>query len=152
MSDRFKFRAWDGMHMYYSSVSDLVDEVLTEGEGGSMFALSEYNYRKPEWLMQCTGLKDRNGTLIFEGDILRFPAKDQWEETSFYAMEVFYHDNNAAPMRQVGLCLGRNHFYGNICGCSNMATLIPKWTEQLEIIGNIYEGLHSGENTDILKK
>ena len=42
----------------------------------------------PQTVRQCTGLTDKNGKLIFEGDLLRFTSDDG--EHSTY--EVFYDD------------------------------------------------------------
>ena len=96
-------------------------------------------------LMQYTGLKDKNGNEIYEGDILRTPAKNDYEKTNFYAHEIFYHDNDSCD-RHVGFQMNRLHFYGAICGARNYETrLMPKVTNQMEIIGNIYE------NPDLLE-
>jgi len=70
-ADRFQFRAWDGEKMVYNfivarpQICDLLG-IMTDEE----FAVETFN-SITEWkVMQCTGLKDNSGVLIYEGDII----------------------------------------------------------------------------------
>ena len=93
---------------------------------------------------QFTGIYDMYGVEIFEGDLLRIPAKEKWEKTNYVAYEVFFHDNDCADVH-IGWQMNRTRFQGNVCGTSEFPRMMPKNTNKMEVIGNIHE------NKDLLK-
>lgn len=69
IKDRFKFRAWDPVKKEY------YDEfyLMSNGDGVIYSPVEEDGNEDRLLIEQCTGLKDVNGNLIFEGDLLMDP-------------------------------------------------------------------------------
>lgn len=114
-----KFRAWDKINgMVYNPAF----QVLSAGQ----FEINrcfEQDYPK---FMQYTGLKDKNGKEVYEGDIVK-----DWENIDLY--EVVWNRRYA--------CFELNRLtFGNDTGQE-----IDNSHLDLEIIGNIYE------NKDLLE-
>ena len=61
--DRFKFRAW---HEGFID-KNIEPQMLFDERIGDCLT---FKRNQPVTLMQCTGLKDKNGKLIFEGDVV----------------------------------------------------------------------------------
>lgn len=122
--------AWVCRNIHFNEIIrvELTDEMLLSG------------YR-PSWITteNCeviakilpTGLKDKNGVEIYEGDILLYYWKSIWgdrsEVSKFY--EVVF-DGGAFKQKEKG---------------DRSADLWEEWSE-LEVLGNIYE------NPDLLSK
>jgi len=107
-----KYRAWDGKGFYYFEVG------------------SEQVVGADDILEQYTGLKDKNGKEIYEGDILNPEEND---DAYLYSTVIFKHgcfgymasDGDFIP-------LGRNQYYFDIRGGAHQS-------HKLLIIGNIRE-------------
>ena len=113
-----KFRAWlkkeQKMDNYIDHISWLEDELYCIGDGITYMVSAEDLV-----LMQSTGMVDRNGNIIFEGDIVKM-AKDVYSEPTYY--EVVRHRGGAYRLES------KQH------GCE----LWLRHTD-CEVVGNIYE-------------
>ena len=125
MQDRFKFRAWnkvdnkmvieDGVEFAFHSREYQDNPIIVEGK---------------IVLMQCTGLKDKNGKLIYEGDVVN-GAKMNCGVICDNICVVEW-DHEITGFKPINI-------YDCDCGIYNDAN-------HMEIIGKIYE------NRELLEK
>lgn len=119
MQDRFKFRIWDKKQKKLAYPNDnpyhnmeMVNYLLFVNNSNLKWDINNYE------LMQCTGLKDKNGELIYEGDIVKLYNQNY---------KIIYEQRGA----YFGLYISKNETY--------YLNDINTQTSNMEIIGNIYE-------------
>ncbi|EIV1156463.1 hypothetical protein L7C65_002796 [Listeria monocytogenes] len=114
-----EFRAWD-KEVKEMDYNPSVIEIWQNKPINEQFRLE--SEEKLVW-MQYTGLKDKNGKKIFEGDIVDISVYDRLDWSSIKGKVVFL--NGAWLVEDVG------HF----------AITLQSETNEIEIIGNVHENL-----------
>jgi uncharacterized phage protein (TIGR01671 family) len=141
MNDRFKFRGyWYNDCLKEWRVYDNPQFITGDGTAQIWYDTEAGAY--PELpsdaelhLCQCTGLKDKNGKLIYEGDIVN----QIYEDGTINKCEVVYN-NCSFQFKHIE---DKNKNYINTPMYCYAINYLGHYTEKrLEVIGNIYQDSH----------
>ena len=136
MQNRFKFRVWHKKRKKMYEVLHLHTETLTNGgewvtaKGFNIITQQDIHINiepKDGVIMQCTGLKDKNGKLIYEADIVRFKDNITINGSKTH-ISVIEHNEAFNAFMYHAECMG-------------LYTVNKAQNEKfnIEVIGNIYE-------------
>ncbi len=139
MEDRFKFRVWEVKNNKYRTrcqhladmTIDIETGLLLYGEGMEIYGDESMSYI----LEQCTGLKDKNGKLVFEGDILLIKSE---------VYEHYYSEPVEKEYRH--LVRWRENQTGYYPFCYGLHQEYESTT--FEVIGNVHENPELLKNED----
>ena len=116
-----KYRAWDSakkeMFKDTFAITESGQVVVVEQE--SVASSPDYVFVDHLVIMQSTGLADKNGKEIFEGDIVKM-SKDVYSESTYYEVVRHYGGAYRLDSKQHGCELWLRH-------------------TDCEVVGNIYE-------------
>ncbi len=143
MNERYLFkgkRKDNGEWVYGGIYYQKADEVKEEAVyiiGGSLNDVGAAYEVIPETVGQCTGLKDKIGKLIFEGDILHIKTGKGWScpiGTDIYYKVVFTEFNiqHYGHTEYIGFMAERSDNY-----LSSIYYVVT--TDRAEVIGNIHD-------------
>lgn len=118
-----KFRAWNNQYKKMSYDPDMLG-------AKTVCEYFEYALDRGFYLMQYTGLKDKNGKEIYEGDIIRF-FSPQFARGQEWGIGRIYYSEKQAAFELDSVELGNK--------CMDCAGLKQDEIVKFEVLGNIYE-------------
>lgn len=148
MQDRYKFKIWDKTEKKFlplDSKTENTDSWISIDNTG-VYLVERDNARDVAFftditedviILQCTGLKDKNGKLIYEGDIVSVKVKIQ---NSFYEDEYYFKNYKGEIIFEKG------KIEIDVIDTTKHPISLYYHAKDCEVIGNIYENPKLLEN------
>jgi uncharacterized phage protein (TIGR01671 family) len=110
MNREIKFRAWDNKNKQWFHITHENTRYCLSADSGLLFD-SKWSEFPDATVMQYTGLLDKNGVEIYEGDIIRYASRN----------EPIYS------------------YVGNVRWMENRWSITCKGAKNMEVIGNLHD-------------
>ena len=142
MNDRFRFRVWNEEEKIFEEINFNRTDGFFISQDGKLFEITRLDYdssyidERPDLIKEfCTGLKDKNGKLIYEGDVVEAVVQNHYKLKGIICWEIDRYqikDLNAPVLFDLYEAL-----YDSDTGFEK---------NTIEVIGNIHE------NPELLEK
>lgn len=114
-----------------------IGQIMQHFEDNSNSPECDFVTIKPDKILQCTGLKDKNGKLIYEGDIVSVKVQTQ----DFFNVEEYYSENYKGE-----IIFKEGEFAIRVIDTKKQPIALYYYANGCEVIGNIYENPELLEN------
>lgn len=128
MEREIKFKIWDLTNEYFLAVTEDPDYTIEFTGDGSLFLRDNGKERKDVLFIEYTGLKDKNGEEIYQGDLTLNFGLSESHEVVFNQGAWGYIIHKGEPYEEFISFSGNGNF-----------KIKNNTSEHIEKVGNVYE-------------